>query len=58
MKVNGLGRWKLEQGGNSWQWAKHAWLYSDLLQALIKGEHVFLNDQKSCALRMWEGLLD
>ena len=24
----------VKQGRNSWQWAKHAWLYSDLLQAL------------------------
>ena len=38
MKVNELGRY-LEQGRNSWQWAKHAWLYSDLLQAL-NGEHL------------------
>ena len=38
MKVNGPGRSKLGQKRNSWQWAKHAWLYSDLLQAL-KGEH-------------------
>ena len=39
MKVNGPGRQKLEQGSNSWQWAEHVWLYSDLLQAL-KGEHL------------------
>ena len=31
MKVNGPGRLKLGQGRNSWQLAKHAWLYSDLL---------------------------
>ena len=34
IKVNGLGRLKLGQGIISWQWAKHAWLYSDMLQAL------------------------
>ena len=28
---------KLGQGRNYWQWAKHAWLYSDLLQALGGG---------------------
>ena len=33
-KVNGPGRQKLEQGMHSWQWARHAWLYSDLLRAL------------------------
>ena len=33
MKLNGPGRLKL-QGKNSWQRAKHARLYSDLLQAL------------------------
>ena len=35
IKVNGPGRQKLEQGKNSWQWAKHAWLYSDRIQALV-----------------------
>ena len=39
MKVNGPGRSKSGQGKNSWQCAKHAWLYSDLRQAL-KGKHV------------------
>ena len=39
MKVNGLGRQKLGQERNSGQWAKHAWLYPDLLQAL-KGHHL------------------
>ena len=34
IKVNRPGRRKLGQGRNSWQWAKHAWLYSDLPQAL------------------------
>ena len=34
MKVNEHGRSKLGQGRNSWQWARHAWLYSDLLKAL------------------------
>ena len=38
MKVNGPGRSKSEHGRNSWQWAKHAWRYSDLLLAL-KGKH-------------------
>ena len=38
MSVNGARRSKLEQGRHSWQWVKHAWLYSDLLQAL-QGEH-------------------
>ena len=32
--MNRPGRRKLGQGRNSWQWAKHAWLYSDLPQAL------------------------
>ena len=42
MKVNGPGRSKKEQGerANSRLWAKHAWLYSDLLQAL-KGKFLF-----------------
>ena len=39
MKVNGPGTWRLGQGRNSWQWAKHAWLYSDPMKAL-KGEHL------------------
>ena len=38
MKLNGPGRWKVEPGRNIGWKAKHAWLYSDLLQAL-KGEH-------------------
>ena len=38
MKVNGP-RSKLTQEGNSWQWVKHAGLYSGLPQAL-KGEHL------------------
>ena len=38
MTVNGPGRKKLGQGRHPWQWPKHAWLYSDLLQA-FKGEH-------------------
>ena len=33
MKVNRLGKSKLGQGSNSWQQAKHTWLYSDLLHA-------------------------
>ena len=28
------GSYKLRQGKSSWQWAKHAWLYIDLLPAL------------------------
>ena len=32
--VNGPGRHKLGQEINSWQWAKHAWLYPDVLQVL------------------------
>ena len=36
MKVNGLGRLKIGQIRNSWQWVKHAWVYSDLLQVLQK----------------------
>ena len=39
MKLNGKGRHKLGQGRNSWQQVKHAWLYSDLLQAL-RAEHL------------------
>ena len=34
VKVNGPVKDKLEPGRNSWQWAKHARLYSDLLQDL------------------------
>ena len=34
MKMNGPRRLKLGQGRNSWKVAKHAWLCSDLLQAL------------------------
>ena len=34
MTVNGQGWSKLGHGEYSWQWAKHAWLYSDQLQAL------------------------
>ena len=30
MKVKGPRRSKLGHGNNSWQWAKHSWLYSDL----------------------------
>ena len=37
MKVNEPGSCKSGQRNNSWQWEKHAWLYSDPLQAL-KGE--------------------
>ena len=52
MKVNGPGRSKKEQGekANSWLWAKHAWLYSDPLQA-SKGTFLFqqwLAVQLSC----------
>ena len=36
---NGAGRSKLGQRRNSWQWAKHVWLYPDPLQAL-KGEYL------------------
>ena len=39
MKVNGPGESKLGQRRNSWQWVKHAGLYSDLVQAL-KAEHL------------------
>ena len=42
MKVTRPRRWKLRQGRNSWQWTKHAWLYSDLHQAL-KGKLWVLN---------------
>ena len=37
MKMNGPERSKLRQGRSTWQWVKHARLYSELLQAL-KGE--------------------
>ena len=37
MQLNEPGGYKLVQGRNPWQLVKHAWLYSDLLQAL-KGE--------------------
>ena len=39
MKVDGPGRQRSGQGKHFCQEAKHAWLYSDLLQAL-KREHV------------------
>ena len=38
-RVSVLGRSKLGQGRHFWEWAKHAWLYSDLFQAL-KGEQL------------------
>ena len=38
--MNGPEISKLGQGRNSWQWAKHAWLYSDLLQVLEGGTFV------------------
>ena len=31
----------------TWQWAKHAWLYSDLLQALKRGRLSALGSQHS-----------
>ena len=31
MKVNGLGRSKVGQGRNTWQWAKHASLHGCIL---------------------------
>ena len=34
-KANGPRRSKLGHRWNSWQWAKHAWLYSDRIQALV-----------------------
>ena len=34
MKMKGPGRYKFAQGRNLWLLAKHAWLYSDLFQAL------------------------
>ena len=34
MKMNGPEREKLGQRRNVWQWEKHVWLYSNLLQAL------------------------
>ena len=39
LKVNGPERPTLWKGRNSWQWAKHAWLYSDLPQTL-KGRNI------------------
>ena len=33
IKVNEPWRLKIGQRRNSWQWVKHAWLFSDLLQA-------------------------
>ena len=39
MKLNGPGIYKLEQGGKCWQWVKHAWIYSDLLQD-FKGDNL------------------
>ena len=37
--MNGPGKYKLDQGRNSWEWTKHAWLCTDLLLDL-KGEHL------------------
>ena len=34
MKMNGPAMSKLGQGRTSWQWKKHEWLYSDLLETL------------------------
>ena len=48
MKVRGPRRYKLGQGRNSWQWAKHAWLYSDLLPAL-KLRRMFVSSEISTA---------
>ena len=39
MKANGPARQKLGQGRHFWQWAKPAWLSSDLFQVL-KGYHL------------------
>ena len=42
-----LGKMKLNRpegrnyGRNSWWWAKHAWLFSDLIQVLT-GEHLLI----------------
>ena len=56
MKVNGPGAQKLGQGRNCWQRAKHAWLYSDLIQALmgkylefsIEGTLIFASAAPDC----------
>ena len=40
MKVNGHEMEKLRQGSCSWQWVKHAWLYSDPSHALKRGTFV------------------
>jgi len=42
---------------SSWQWAKHAWLYSDLLQA-VKEEHLAAwrsqqRDFNFCSIPQW-----
>ena len=49
MKKNEPARSKLWKGRNSWLLVKHAWLYSDLLQAL-KGEHLSALFSKEGAL--------
>ena len=46
MKVNGQRRFKFEQGRNSWQRVKHAWLYSDLPQALKQETLTALSSQQ------------
>ena len=39
---------------NSWQWAKHAWLYSDLLQQLLVLNRGDLNSYDRCT-PLWVG---
>jgi len=38
----------LGQGRSSFQWAKHAWLYSDLLQVEIRTRKKFLALGEAC----------
>ena len=56
MKVNGRGRLKLAEGRNPWQWVKHAWLYSDVPQALKQEHFLALASQQisNGALRTFE----
>ena len=51
------GKVELGHGKGSWQWAKHAWLYSDLLHA-VKEEHLaaWRSQQKDlnfCSIPQW-----
>ena len=46
MKLIGTGKVEIRTGGNPWQYAKHAWLYFDLLQALNTEPLIALGSQQ------------